>query len=237
MKKKVFALSLALGALALILSAGTMAYFTDRTDPITNTFTVGLVDIELTEAEDWSVPTDHTFMPGSTFDKTPTITVTDDSQDAYVFAQIELNNFSDFVSTGNNWANHTDGVDIQLTQAGLLNLLGHFVEGFDADKWQIVGGDLDLDNDKITITAAYKEKLSAGKDVVIFNKVKMPENVKSEDLIKSTIVDQETGAETNEYATFADSYIKITAAAIQAEGFADYVEAGNALADQWGISF
>ena len=226
MKKKVLALSLALGALALILSAGTMAYFTDRTDPITNTFTVGKVDIELDEDEDWSVPADHTFMPGSAFDKTPTITVTDDSQDAYVFAQIEINNFNDFVNTGLNWANHTDGVSVQLNMASLQNLLNYFVEGFDADKWEIVGGQ--LNGDAITLTAAYKEQLSAGNEVVIFNKIKMPENVTSEDFIN---------ASTGESMTFTDSYIKITAAAIQAEGFANYVEAGNALAEQWGISF
>lgn len=49
MKKKILALSLALGAFALILSAGTMAYFTDRTDVIKNVFTVGNVEIELKE--------------------------------------------------------------------------------------------------------------------------------------------------------------------------------------------
>ncbi len=51
MKKKILALSLALGVLALILSAGTMAYFTDTTDKITNTFTIGNVDIELYESQ------------------------------------------------------------------------------------------------------------------------------------------------------------------------------------------
>ena len=50
MKKKVFALSLALGALALILSAGTLAYFSD-TDTATNTFTLGKVEIELKETD------------------------------------------------------------------------------------------------------------------------------------------------------------------------------------------
>jgi predicted ribosomally synthesized peptide with SipW-like signal peptide len=44
MKKKILALSLALGVFALILSAGTLAYFTDSKSA-TNTFTVGNVKI------------------------------------------------------------------------------------------------------------------------------------------------------------------------------------------------
>lgn len=51
MKKKILALSLALGVFALILSAGTLAYFTDTTDTVKNTFTVGNVEIELLESK------------------------------------------------------------------------------------------------------------------------------------------------------------------------------------------
>ena len=50
MKKKILALSLALGVFALILSAGTLAYFTDSKS-ITNTFTVGNVKIDLIESQ------------------------------------------------------------------------------------------------------------------------------------------------------------------------------------------
>ena len=49
MKKKILALSLALGVFALILSAGTLAYFTDSKSA-TNTFTVGDVKIDLIES-------------------------------------------------------------------------------------------------------------------------------------------------------------------------------------------
>ncbi len=51
MKKKILALSLALGVFALILSAGTLAYFTDKTPTVKNTFTVGSVEIELLESK------------------------------------------------------------------------------------------------------------------------------------------------------------------------------------------
>ena len=50
MKKKVLAISAVLGIAALILSAGTLAYFTD-TEQKTNTFTFGKVDIALYESQ------------------------------------------------------------------------------------------------------------------------------------------------------------------------------------------
>ena len=234
MKKKVLAISVLLFLSVLLLNATTLAYFTDKTDTVSNVFTVGKVDIDLTEDEDWSKPEDHVFMPGAAFDKTPTITVADDSQDAYVFAQIKLNNVSDFLTTGMKWAGHTEGVTISPQQ--LPTLLTYFIEGFDATKWEIVGNGR-LENDTITLTAAYKDKLTAGDSVEIFNKVKMPANVTKEDLIKSTTQDQNGNIVDIEYSDFVDSYIEIQAAAIQADGFASYVEAGNALAEQWGMSF
>lgn len=50
-KQKVLAVSAVLGIAALALSAGTLAYFTDKTDTVTNTFTVGNVDITLYESQ------------------------------------------------------------------------------------------------------------------------------------------------------------------------------------------
>ena len=49
-KKKVLAVAGVLGIAALVLSAGTLAYFTD-TDKATNTFTMGNVDIKLIEEQ------------------------------------------------------------------------------------------------------------------------------------------------------------------------------------------
>lgn len=50
MKKKILAISAVLGIAALVLSMGTLAYFTD-TEKATNTFTVGNVNIELHEEQ------------------------------------------------------------------------------------------------------------------------------------------------------------------------------------------
>ena len=114
----------------------------------------------------------------------------------------------------------TDG-EVTISPQQLPTLLAYFIEGFDATKWEIVGNGK-LENNTITLTAAYKDKLTAGDSVEIFNKVKMPANVTSADL---------------EGSTFTDSYIEIQAAAIQADGFDSYVDAGNALAEQWGMGF
>ena len=50
MKKKILAISAVLGIAALVLSMGTLAYFTD-TDKATNTFTIGNVKIKLLESQ------------------------------------------------------------------------------------------------------------------------------------------------------------------------------------------
>ena len=50
MKKKILAISAVLGIAALVLSMGTLAYFTD-TEKATNTFTMGNVNIELHEEQ------------------------------------------------------------------------------------------------------------------------------------------------------------------------------------------
>ena len=66
-KKKVLAIAGVLGIAALVLSAGTLAYFTD-TDEETNTFTIGNVKIDLIESQI------HRANPGSGALNTPGIT-------------------------------------------------------------------------------------------------------------------------------------------------------------------
>lgn len=91
MKKK----SILLAATAVMLVAamsigGMLAYFTD-TDTKTNTFTVGNVDITLEEPS-WNAEEDHVLMPGTTFEKDPTVTNVG-SESAYMFLTIDLNKY------------------------------------------------------------------------------------------------------------------------------------------------
>ena len=97
MKKKIVALCLCVALAVVAIGGATLAYFTDTTDAKTNTFTVGNVDIDLTEPA-WKENDTHTLMPGASYDKDPTITVADKSQDAYVFLKVDMNKYVSLVN-------------------------------------------------------------------------------------------------------------------------------------------
>ena len=109
-KKKVFLTVLCAAALVVASVLGTMAFLTS-TDTVTNTFTVGKVNITLDEAlvNDAGQPidndtdknvvildkaprvktNDYKLIPGHTYTKDPTIHVTADSEDSWIFVKVE----------------------------------------------------------------------------------------------------------------------------------------------------
>ena len=95
MKKKILAICLVIALAATAVIGGTLAYFTDTTEAKVNEFTVGNVDIDLTEPS-WAG--DATLMPGVSYDKDPTITVGEKSQDAYVFLKLDMNKYVSLVN-------------------------------------------------------------------------------------------------------------------------------------------
>lgn len=110
MKKKLIA---AVAALALVASVGagaTLAYLTDTTDAVVNTFTVGKVDIALDEtvatinsAVAVSDNDGYNFshvQPGDIYTKKPVVTVANDSEDCYVF--VKLTNANSYLTTNMN---------------------------------------------------------------------------------------------------------------------------------------
>ena len=125
MKKKTLALLLALVLVFGAAVGGTIAYLTDTTDPVTNTFTVGKVDITLTET--FNTDTDGNqkndawkaqLIPGTTYTKDPVVTVTDDSEDCWLFVKFEEKNgaatYLDYTSNltaANGWT-QGDGTNI-----------------------------------------------------------------------------------------------------------------------------
>lgn len=95
---------LILGCMLVLLGVGTigvLAYFTD-VDAVTNTFTVGNVDIELDEADvkpdgtldtgDRVVGNEYHLIPGHTYIKDPTVTVKKGSEDSYVRMLVKVEN-------------------------------------------------------------------------------------------------------------------------------------------------
>ena len=68
---------------------GTLAWLTDETDTVTNTFTAGDIGITLTETSDGS----FTIIPGGKDKKDPVVKVTGDSEKCYLFVEVlEKNN-------------------------------------------------------------------------------------------------------------------------------------------------
>ena len=124
MKKKLMTV-LALVLVVAMSVAGTIAFLTDTTDPITNTFTVGNVDIDLTEtfntdtnndgeADAWKAQ----LIPGTTYAKDPVVTVIADSEDCWLFVKFEEKNdaatylnYTSNLTTENGWTKG-NGTDI-----------------------------------------------------------------------------------------------------------------------------
>jgi len=100
-KKKTLLMSLAAVLLVVAGVFGTMAFLTDKTDPLTNTFTVGNIDITLDETKE-----DFKMVPGNAIEKDPKITVEAGSEDAWVFVKVdESENLDNFIkwSIANEW--------------------------------------------------------------------------------------------------------------------------------------
>ena len=93
-KKKILSVALAASLAAVAVVSSSLAYFTD-TETKTNEFTVGNVDITLTE-EKWDADLNNKdLIPGKTIPKDPTIALDADSETAYTFMKVELSD--DFV--------------------------------------------------------------------------------------------------------------------------------------------
>ena len=94
MKKKTLALVLALTLLVAGVVVGTLAWLTDQTAEVKNTFTVGDINIGLTETT-----TDYKMVPGNTIAKDPTVTVKANSEACWLFVKVtESTDLKDFIT-------------------------------------------------------------------------------------------------------------------------------------------
>ena len=102
MKKKTIALIVCLTLIIGCAIGGTIAWLTDKTATVTNTFTAGDVDIDLTET--WNTDADGNgsldswtakMIPGTSYDKNPVVTVKAGSEDCWLFVKFEENNGAD----------------------------------------------------------------------------------------------------------------------------------------------
>lgn len=202
MRKKIVALSMAVLMLAVCVIGGTLAYFTDTTEAKVNEFTVGNVDINLTEPK-WKG--DATLMPGKSYAKDPTITVGAKSQDAYVFLKLDMNKYVSLVNLMgvDAYKNHIGG--LQGTYPGFITfvkalaadntlraaVVDRWFTGIKHSDWKVmnakeilgwVNGAADQNNPtKLEIVLGYigsdDDTLSAGESVTFMTAFGMPETV------------------------------------------------------------
>ena len=239
MKTKSKALLLTLCAVLLIAASvlGTMAYLTS-TDTVTNTFTIGKVEITLDET-DVTNPTgprvkanSYKLMPGTTYTKDPTVTVLKGSEDSYVRMKVTFNNAKEIIAlcTDPEFADEVTGVENAFPLIRMVN----FVKA-NAAKWDGIIPDNMVDTedmladakyfaydetaDTLTYIFYYRETVTAPTaDVVLpvlFDSIKVPEWV--------------TGAQLAKLNNFK---ITVVAEAIQAGSFANAGAAWAAFAEQ-----
>ena len=206
MKTKSKALLLTLCAVLLVAASvlGTMAYLTS-TDTVTNTFTVGKVEIKLDET-DVTNPTgprvqanSYKLMPGTTYTKDPTVTVLKGSEDSYVRMKVTFNNAKEIIAlcTDPEYADEVTGVENAFPLIRMVN----FVKA-NAAKWDGIIPDnmvetedmladtnycvYDETANTLTYYFYYKATVSGTNgDVVLpvlFDSIKVPEHVTGEQL-------------------------------------------------------
>lgn len=102
MKKKTVALLLALTLVLGVAAGGTLAWLTDTSDTVTNTFTTSDIKVKLEETKGTgTTATEKSFqmVPGWTIDKDPKAWVEAGSEDCYLFVKLEKStNFDTYLS-------------------------------------------------------------------------------------------------------------------------------------------
>lgn len=239
MKTKSKALLLTLCAVLLVAASvlGTMAYLTSS-DTVTNTFTVGKVEIKLDET-DVTNPTgprvqanSYKLMPGTTYTKDPTVTVKAGSEESYVRMKVTFNNAKEIIAlcTDPEFADEVTGVENAFPLIRMVN----FVKA-NAAKWDgIIPDNMVETEDMLADTnyCVYDETANTLTYYFYYNETVGAPNgdVKLPVLFDSiTVPDWATGEQLNALNNFK---ITVVAEAIQAGSFANADQAWAAFAEQ-----
>ena len=234
MKTKSKALLLTLCAVLLVAASvlGTMAYLTS-TDTVTNTFTVGKVEIKLDET-DVTNPTgprvqanSYKLMPGTTYTKDPTVTVKAGSEESYVRMKVTFNNAAalmEMLPSADNLEDFSPAEIALIKKIAPILFLTNYtaVDSVWRPEYAMLGMEktladpnyfvYDAANDTVTYIFYYPTTVTATTaDVTLpalFDTIKVPEHVTGEQL-----------AELNNFQ------ITVVAEAIQAGSFADAADA------------
>ena len=117
-KMKIVAILAALVLVIGIAAGSTLAWLMDESDEVTNTFTMGNIEITLAETassfddEDGNANTNtYKMVPGGEIDKDPKVTVMADSEECWLFVEItKKNDFDTFMTyeIASGWTPLTD---------------------------------------------------------------------------------------------------------------------------------
>ena len=221
MKLKNKSLLTVLAAVALVVTSvlSTVAYLTD-TEKVTNTFTVGKVDIKLEETvvdEDGNETDEKTdegneyhLVPGLEYSKDPTVTVLAGSEESYVRMIMTVYNEEAVSAIVNNPIHG-------------LNDYADLFDGWDNEKWNYVGFETDEENNTIAFEFRYYEavaKTDVDKELEpLFTKLVAPGTLTNDEL-KALYGDETTDTD--------DFKIEVVGHAIQKATFESADEAWDA---------
>jgi len=80
--------------IAVVSIGGTLAWLSDKTEVITNTFTTSDIEIKLEETT-----TEYEMVPGDDIEKDPVVTFVADSEDAWLFVKVtKTNDFDNYMT-------------------------------------------------------------------------------------------------------------------------------------------
>ena len=233
--KKIVALLLCAVLLVGASVAGTVAYLTSK-DTVTNTFTVGNIQLNLNESDE-STPdtTDRTengnayhLLPNQTYTKDPTVWVKEGSEEAYIRMIVTVNNYSNMLAAFKSDANYdndyivSDASTVLTGSAGEMVVLDKLVDR-NAGAWECVKFTLDSTANTGTYVfnyypGAYTATADDKDDTVeydqlpaLFTKISVPAEIDNDHLAKLNNIT-----------------ITIVAQAIQTAGFNSVEEAWNA---------
>lgn len=171
MKKKTLALLLACCLAIGVAAGGTLAWLTDSTSEVKNTFTSADIGVTLIETKkpdgtevaagvtDWAAQ----MIPGYTYSKNPTVTVKANSVDCYLFVKFAENNnpstyltYTSNLTAENGWTKLTD-------VEGVNNVWYREVTSSTSDQfWKLLANDTISVKDTVTkqnMTDAAKAEL------------------------------------------------------------------------------
>lgn len=120
MKKKILVACLCVALAVLTIAGTTLAYLTATTGPVTNTFTVGNIDITLTETK----PDNNQakIIPGVDIEKDPKVTVMANSEACWLFVKVEEANWPMFLETDGTTRKVSYSIDTGWTKGDDTNI-------------------------------------------------------------------------------------------------------------------